>query len=80
MTYMVRSSNVNYSIIPLVLPLKSTDQEWEVSESYELRDCYLKERGAIKCSYRPQDYPELPFEVAKMGKGTEENVIKLKWE
>lgn len=48
-----------------------------MSESYELRDGYLKGRGAIKCSYRPQDYPELPFEVAKMGKGTEENVINF---
>ncbi len=57
-------------------------QEWPVADSYQVRpDDVLAEAGGVRLTYRPREYPELPFELAKLAEGDEERVLSFvsKW-
>lgn len=64
----------------MTLPLTPghlADRLWGVSQNYVVHD------GRLLCVddpvrfYRPQDHPELPFEIAKLAEATDEEIVRF---
>lgn len=64
-----------------MLPLKAGEFEglWEVASHYGVGDGQLWAGGHMLTAryYRPQDRPELPFEVAKLAEASDNDVIRF---